>query len=92
MNDSKIKTSKTLIHKEVTPLTDESCLYVIARKKDGFDFPIHAHNVFELNYIEGGGWIHLYSWRFRAGDWRLRTGTYYRRESSPRLVQWKCQS
>lgn len=44
-----------LVHKEVTPLTDESCLYVIARKKDGFDFPLHTHNVFELNYIEGGG-------------------------------------
>ncbi len=41
------------IHKEVTPLTEENCLYVIARRKDRFDFPIHTHNVFELNYVEG---------------------------------------
>lgn len=41
------------IHKEITPLTEENCLYVIARRKDRFDFPIHTHNVFELNYVEG---------------------------------------
>lgn len=41
------------IYKEVTPLTEENCLYVIARRKDRFDFPIHTHNVFELNYVEG---------------------------------------
>lgn len=44
---------RTSFHREITPLTDENCLYVIARKKDSFDFPIHTHNVFELNYVEG---------------------------------------
>ena len=43
----------TSVYKEVTPLTEENCLYVIARKKDSFDFPIHTHDVFELNYVEG---------------------------------------
>lgn len=28
----------TSVYKEVTPLTEENCLYVIARKKDSFDF------------------------------------------------------
>lgn len=43
----------TSVYKEVTPLTEENCLYVIARKKDSFDFPIHTHDVLELNYVEG---------------------------------------
>ena len=41
--------------REITPLTDEDCLYVSARKKTGFDFPVHVHADYELNYIEGAG-------------------------------------
>ena len=45
--------NKALVFHEITPLTDGDCLYVIARKKQGFDFPVHTHTEFELNYIEG---------------------------------------
>ena len=41
------------IFQEITPLTEEDCLYVSARRKDCFDFPIHKHAEFELNFIEG---------------------------------------
>lgn len=43
------------IRREITPLADEDCLYVSARKKPGFDFPVHVHSEYELNYIEGAG-------------------------------------
>ena len=45
--------NKALVFHEITPLTDGDCLYVIARKKQGFDIPVHTHAEFELNYIEG---------------------------------------
>lgn len=41
------------ILREITPLTDEDCLYVISRRKRGFSFPVHKHAEYELNYIEG---------------------------------------
>ena len=40
------------IFQEITPLTEEDCLYVSARRKDCFNFPIHKHAEFELNFIE----------------------------------------
>lgn len=39
---------------EITPLSDNDCLYVIERHKTEFKFPIHTHREFELNYIENG--------------------------------------
>ena len=40
------------VYHEKPPLTSEDCLYVIARNKEKFDFPVHVHPVFELNYVE----------------------------------------
>ena len=40
------------VYHEKPPLTSEDCLYVIARNKEKFDFPLHDHPVFELNYVE----------------------------------------
>ncbi|MEG0808301.1 MAG: AraC family transcriptional regulator [Alistipes sp.] len=37
---------------ELTPLSEQDCLYVIERKKREFTFPIHTHREYELNYIE----------------------------------------
>lgn len=37
---------------EITPLSDADCLYVIERNKTEFNFPIHTHREFELNYVE----------------------------------------
>lgn len=42
----------SMILREVTPLSDKDCFMVFARKKSRFDFPIHVHSEFELNFIE----------------------------------------
>ena len=40
--------------REVTPLGDDDCFMIISRpQKRGFDFPLHVHPEFELNYLEG---------------------------------------
>lgn len=36
---------------EVTPLEDRDCFVVIERHKDKFDFPIHVHDAYELNFV-----------------------------------------
>ena len=37
---------------EITPLSDCDFLYMVDRTKDAFNFPIHKHDEFEINYIE----------------------------------------
>lgn len=37
---------------EIPPLSDADCIYVIERKKAEFNYPIHTHREFEINYIE----------------------------------------
>jgi AraC-like DNA-binding protein len=39
------------IHREVTPLTNNDCFLVFDRQRIGFNFPIHFHPEFEINYI-----------------------------------------
>lgn len=39
------------IHREVTPLTENDCFTLFSRVKSGFDFPLHYHDEFELNFI-----------------------------------------
>lgn len=41
----------TVLH-EITPLSESSCLYVTERKKTEFNFPVHTHDEYEINYIE----------------------------------------
>ncbi|MCW2262060.1 MULTISPECIES: AraC family transcriptional regulator [Sphingobacterium] len=41
-----------MILREVTPLSEEDCFMVFAREKCNFDFPIHVHSEYELNFIE----------------------------------------
>ncbi len=36
---------------EITPLSDKDCFYLIDRRKDCFDYPIHRHDEYELNYV-----------------------------------------
>ncbi|WP_102408027.1 AraC family transcriptional regulator [Parabacteroides bouchesdurhonensis] len=38
--------------KELTPLSDEDCFLVMQRPKHGFNYPLHIHPEFELNYLE----------------------------------------
>jgi AraC-like DNA-binding protein len=37
---------------EVSPLSPKDSFIIIERKKDHFDFPVHIHPEYELNYIE----------------------------------------
>ena len=45
------------IIKEITPLTPYDCFTIFAREKTFFDFPIHYHNEFELNFILNGAGV-----------------------------------
>ena len=40
-----------VIH-EITPLMGHDSLYIVDRKKKEFTYPIHNHEVFELNFVE----------------------------------------
>jgi len=42
------------VHREITPLTSEDSFLVFDRIKDDFDFPIHFHPEYELNFISNG--------------------------------------
>ena len=42
------------VHREITPLSPEDSFLVFDRIKDDFDFPIHFHPEFELNFILNG--------------------------------------
>lgn len=44
----------TNIVKEITTLTSEDCFKITSRVKHRFDYPLHFHEEFELNYIENG--------------------------------------
>lgn len=37
---------------EITPLADKDVLYIADRHKKEFTYPIHKHDVFELNFVE----------------------------------------
>lgn len=36
---------------EITPLSDKDCFYLVDRNKTEFDFPIHRHAEYELNFV-----------------------------------------
>ncbi len=36
---------------EISPLSERDCFYLVDRHKTQFDFPIHRHNEFELNFV-----------------------------------------
>ena len=40
--------------REITPITDKDCFYIVERHKSEFTWPIHSHAEFELNFIERG--------------------------------------
>ena len=45
MNESRV------LH-EITPLADHDFMYVADRRKKEFTYPIHCHELFELNFVE----------------------------------------
>jgi len=48
----------TRLVKEITTLTHEDCFKITSRVKHRFDYPLHYHEEFELNYIENGRGAH----------------------------------
>ena len=40
--------------REITPLTQGDCFTLFSRVKKDFDFPLHYHEEFELNFIQNG--------------------------------------
>lgn len=42
------------ILRETTPLSEKDCFMVFSREKTEFDFPVHVHPEYELNFIENG--------------------------------------
>lgn len=43
---------KVALLREITPLTQNDCFSLFYRTKSEFDFPIHYHEEFELNFIQ----------------------------------------
>lgn len=43
---------KVELLREITPLTKHDCFTMFSRIKSGFNFPLHYHEEFELNFIE----------------------------------------
>lgn len=46
-------TVSSVLH-EITPLADHDFMYVADRHKKEFTYPIHCHEIFELNFVENG--------------------------------------
>lgn len=38
--------------REITPLSDKDCFYIVDRRKTEFTYPLHSHSEYEINYIE----------------------------------------
>lgn len=38
---------------EITPLSEKDCFYLIDRRKSEFTYPLHVHQEYELNFVEG---------------------------------------
>lgn len=46
------------VFREITPLTSENCFILIDRTKTAFNYPLHVHSEFELNYVQGASGAH----------------------------------
>ncbi|MCC8171084.1 MAG: AraC family transcriptional regulator [Parabacteroides sp.] len=54
------------IMREITPLSERDCFYIVDRRKTEFTYPIHCHTEYELNFIE-----HASGVRRVVGDYEL---------------------
>jgi AraC-like DNA-binding protein len=46
-----MKFNISTVHREITPISSQDCFLVFDRVKDDFDFPIHFHPEYEINFI-----------------------------------------
>jgi AraC-like DNA-binding protein len=56
---------------EITPLSERDCFYLADRHKSSFDFPIHSHPEYELNFIGNAAGV-----RRTVGDHSEATGDF----------------
>jgi hypothetical protein len=49
--NSEEKIAKSVMH-EITPLNAKDMLYIADRHKKEFNYPLHNHDVCELNFVE----------------------------------------
>ena len=80
------------VMREITPLSASDCFYLADRHKSSFDFPIHSHPEFDLNFIAGAAGV-----RRTVGDHSETIGDYdLVLSASPNLEhvweQGECQS
>ena len=57
--------------REILPLSEKDCFYIVERHKNEFDYPIHSHREYELNFIENGAGV-----RRIVGDSMEEIGPY----------------
>jgi AraC-like DNA-binding protein len=48
-----MKVSEKSIHREITPLKNQDCFLVFDRRRKNFNYPVHFHPEYELNFILG---------------------------------------
>ena len=44
--------------REIPPITDKDCFYIVERHKSEFNYPIHSDEEFELNFVEHCRGVH----------------------------------
>ncbi len=47
-----MNSSSNFTIREITPLSDKDCFYIVDRRKTEFTYPLHSHSEYEINYIE----------------------------------------
>ena len=47
---------RQIVH-EITPLLGKDALYIADRRKKEFEYPIHNHDVYELNFVENAAGV-----------------------------------
>ena len=57
--------------RETPPITDKDCFYISERHKSQFNYPIHSHEEYELNFVE-----HCRGVQRVVGDSREEVGDY----------------
>lgn len=57
MKTGKHHYSSNRIIREITPLSERDSLYIVKRYKDECNYPIHTHDIYELNFIQWGSGV-----------------------------------
>ena len=47
----------TKVLRETPPISEKDCFYIVERHKTQFNYPIHSHAEYELNFVENAGGV-----------------------------------